>query len=349
MKLKRLAALLLVMVMALGLLTGCIGDIYEYALSIDGTDISSGLYLMAQFTAYSEARNKVEDSDNVLKERIEEQSATDWIRARAEELCRRYVAVQRLAREKKITLSSEGQQNAESLMQYWEYMEEMYTENGISKSTVQRYNNNGELANDLFKALYAEGGELYTPDEELKAEYAEKYAHIRFFSVPTAKLAAEGEEEATDMTAEVTEITDKLVTELKGGKTLEDVAKSGQPLVYSLLEREFDPETATDGISDSYTDLYPEDFETYSEEFLTELKNQAIGDFGSYNMGATIILYEKVEMFADDEAWETRRDTVIQSLKQEEFEDYLRSIYEGYAVNWVFGAKTHLRPGKIVY
>ncbi|MDL2294248.1 hypothetical protein LJC60_06410 [Ruminococcaceae bacterium OttesenSCG-928-D13] len=345
MKLKRIVALLLVCALLALTMTGCIGNFYENAGTIDGVEISSGLYLMAQFNAYFEARNLAQDADNVLKEKIEGEKASKWIQNRTEELLRRFVAILKISREKKISLSSEGQQNVESAMQYWDYMVDMYTENGVSEATVRRFNTNSELAGDIFDALYGEGGELQVSDADLKAEYTEKYAHIRFFSIPTSKL-----DPSTDMTTEVSALTDAMVARLYGGATLEDVVLDDVESVYTdVLERDVGSANTVESITSSYVNLYPENFETYSEDFLEELKNQSVGDFGSYNMGATIIVYEKIEMFADDEEFQNQRTTILTSLKSEAFEDYLSAAADAYQVKWALGARNYLRPSKIEY
>ncbi|MDL2220008.1 hypothetical protein LJC04_06770 [Ruminococcaceae bacterium OttesenSCG-928-O06] len=344
MKTKQLCALLLVAVMAFAL-TGCIGNLYENALTIDGTEISSGLYLMAQFTAYNEARSKVEDAEkDVLKQKIDGQSATAWIRERAEELCLKYVAVQRLCREKGITLSYEGQQSIEQMMQYWTYLEELYTENGISEGTLRRYATNEELSSQLFMALYGKDGELASPDSEMMAEYAESHAHIRYLIIPTTPLEGDA-----DVSGDVNAAVQDLLLLLQGGKTLEEVAVEDLPWVYDLMGRTYDVETAADSVTDSYIGYEQDNYETYTEEFLQELKAQSVGDYGLYAYSTTLLLYQKVTPFADAEEFDAMRGTVVSALKTDAYEEYLRSVYEAYPVNWVFGSRTYLSPGKIEY
>lgn len=363
MKLKKFAALLAAFALTLGL-TGCIGNFYPDAMTVDGTKISSGLYLMMQYNAYSEAENKidkpetaeedestVEEEDasepeevNVLKSTVEGQKASDWIAARTEELCRRYVLVERLCLEKGITLNEDGQSYLEQTMGYWEYLAEMYAENGINEDTFQRFLVNESLRDQLFQQMYGEDGELAPTDDEIKELYEAANARVRFISIPV-KMS---DEEQTDKTSEVEPLVDAMLEALKGGKTLEEVAQEQLGGVYELLEREFDPETVSDSISTSTIAYDQEDSDVYTPEFLNQLKEQAVGDYGSYNMGSTIMLYEKAVAFDSDEDFAERRATIISSLYSEDFDEYLASIYNNYTVTRPTGSQWYFRPSKIV-
>lgn len=343
MKLKKWMALLLCFVLMLGM-TGCIGHFYDdYALIIDDMEITPGLYMMALHTAYSSARQQVEDTEkDALKQSIDGQKVPDWMREQAEEELRTYVAVRKLCREKGITLDDQGNSSLQQMQQYWPYLKEMYAANGISLETYTRYYTYFELERQLFGALYAEGGELYVTDAELRREYANTHAHIRFLSIPVNSL-----NEELDVTDEVVAQVEALVPLLEGGKTLEEAAVEDLPAIYELLERDYDVSTAADGIGTSYIQYGQEDDQTYSPEFLATLEDQYIGDYGSYHMGSTILLYQKIVTFENDEAFTSMRGTVLDTLKYDEFNAYLKSIYDEYSIEWAFGAKWYFSPSKI--
>ncbi len=104
-RLKKWAALALALVMMLAL-SGCIGNFYKNAGTINGVEISSGLYLIAQYTAFSEARanDAVDDEQDLFSQTLDGKSTSDWISERTVELLRRYVAVRALCREKGLQL-----------------------------------------------------------------------------------------------------------------------------------------------------------------------------------------------------------------------------------------------------
>lgn len=80
MKIKKWAGLLLAGVIIITSMTGCLGNFYTKAMTIEGEEVPAGLYLMMQMVAYNEASGKVEDSEkDVLKQKIpvEEEEAED--------------------------------------------------------------------------------------------------------------------------------------------------------------------------------------------------------------------------------------------------------------------------------
>ena len=344
MRLKKTAALLLAGLFATLSMTGCVGNLYADVAKVDDTDISSGLYLAIQYDAYNRAKSFLEDSDkDVLKQKVEGQNASAWIRSETEKTMREYVCVRRLCREKGITLDETGSQRVQEMGQYWTYLEQIYKENGIAFVSLERFLTMTELKRQLMLNLYDEGGDLYVPDEQLKTEYAEAYAHIRSVSVPLNSL-----QDGVDVRDEVLAKMDGLLQKLNDGATLESVAEKNLPEVYEILGRDFDPETAADSIYDSYLDYTPDDFETYSEDFLYRLKQQKVGEYGYYNMGSIVILYEVIPTFETDSDFQARRDTVIQSLKTDEYDAYLKNLYDQYSVSWRLGARSYFSPGKIV-
>lgn len=343
MKLKRIFALLITGALVFGL-TGCLGNAYEDVAVIDGTKISSGLYLMAQYNAYNEAKYKegVDPEKNLWSQKVEGKNAVDWVRQRTEEILRRFVYVRRMCREKGITIDETSQQNLDQLNQYWPYLEDMYKQNGIAQTTAYRLMSTDELSRQLFEAMYAEGGELAVPDSELKTEYGEKFAHLQIISVPL-NSSVDGE----DVRDEVLAAVDGLLEQLRGGKTMEEIAGKDLAKVYEILQRPYDPETGADSIFDSHIAYQPANYDTYSEEFLASLKEQKVGDYGSYVMGATVMLYKVIPTFSDNEEFEATKATVLEQLKKDDYEEYIKGIYNAYNVEWTFGARAYFSPKKI--
>lgn len=363
---KKIIALLLACFMAIGL-TGCIGNFYEYALTVDGTEVSSGLYLLMQLNAIREAENKIDEERtkdkpapaddssassqpaeepeeiNVFKETIDGKNGKQWVQDRALEMVRRYVLVDRLCYEKEITLDEEASSYIQQTMQYWQYMEETYTANGISQETYLRYLANESLSQLLMFNLYAEDGDLAPTNKEIMDLYTEQNAHIRFISIP---VNTSGDAPA-DKTPDVEKFAAEMVKALEGGKTMEEVAKEMLPSIYKTLETDFDAEKSAEHVSTTFIKYDQPDSETYSQEFLAELQKQKVGSFGFTNMGSTVMVYEKIEVFENEESFTAMRNDVISSLYTEDFDKYLASIYDTFEVKFRFGAQWYLRPTKI--
>lgn len=339
---RKLLALLSVSVLALFVLAGC-GNFYSKVMTIDGIEISSGLYLYYQLNAYYEARATMEDSTaDVFREKIDGQSASSWIQAKAEENCRRHVAIQRLCAEHNVVLSEENRAALDEQLNYWSYMSYLYENNGIGEESFRLGAENEVMGKQLFETLYAVGGPLAPTEEEIKAAYTAQNAHLRYISVPLTKTDYSAYENPEEIVGKV----DEMLAELKGGATLEDVANGKLVGIYELLGRDFTGTTPDEVIYDSFFN-YEESDEYYTEEFLTGLKALSVGSFGTYRMETSIMLYEVIPAFESDEDYETRRPDIIVSLYTETHDDWLAEIYNAYPVSKVFGAQNYYSPKKI--
>ncbi len=192
--------------------------------------------------------------------------------------------------------------------------------------------------------MYKENSDLIVSDSELKKEYAEQNANIRYLMMPVSAM----DEKSTDYTEDVTKMAQDMQKELENGADFDAVAADGLEKVYTLLGREFDDESVQNSISSSYISYKPDTTETYSEKFLKTLKSQKVGEFGIYNMETILLLYEKQPVFESDEDFDEMRDTIIQSLYKTEFNDYLSDIYDKYDVKMAFGAERFFSAKKIV-
>ncbi|MFV0412362.1 MAG: hypothetical protein ACK5L3_03705 [Oscillospiraceae bacterium] len=362
MKLKKWAGLLLAGVMLFGL-TGCLGNFYTKVLTVEGEEISGGLYLMMQMIAYSEASGKVEDTTaDLLTQTIEDQTATEWIKSRTIELCKRIVAIEKICAEKGITLSEENAASVESDMGYWDSVKDYYEPNGIGKETLRRYVVSEYLSNQLFGTLYTNGGELAPTKEEVADYYSQNYAHLRLMLVYLTDLTTG---EAIPNEAEVRAAVDAMVAEMKDGKTIQAAAKEDLPKINALVDptataaeeaaatEEALPdetageETESDELITYYLSYTPDSSGTFTQEFLDGVKAQAIGDVGTYDMSGAIMVYQIIDTFETDAEYEEVRDSVVQEMEQDNYEEYLKGVYESYTVQKVPGAEWFYSPKKL--
>lgn len=343
---KRIAALLLCVAMLLTF-TSCLGNVYTHVVTVDGVEISAGMYLLMQMTAYSEAEGYMDEDDtDVLKIKIEGQSATSWIRQRTEEYLRRYIAVERMVKEYGVKMSSDTQSNLETTLSYWTYFETSYTANGVSYDTWRYQVENSYMDDELFNTLYGDDGALAHPVEESQQAYAESFAHVRYFTLPvTAAESTEEGVETPDVTAEAGAYVEQMLADLQAGKTFDELAAEDLESLYTLTNRTFDVTTASEYIYTSYIDY---NSEYYEDAWLEELKAAEIGTMGIYDGGTgNVMLYEKIAPFEDDAQWEAQKTTALNYLYTDEYDAWLADIYNAYDVSYVFGARWYYRPSKI--
>ncbi len=327
-------------------LSGCIGNFYENVGTVDGQEISSGLYLNLQYDAYNYGRTLVEDTEaDVFGQEVDGLSFNEWLSQETDTRLREYVAVERLSRENEVILSEEGYSYLEQMASYWEFSSEIYAENGISYDTMMRTLTNDLLKSELFLYFYGPEGELAPSDEEIRTAYDEQFGKIEYISLPYTTTGDPTEEKE----AEVMAVAEELQARLEAGETLEDVAESGVSQAYEITGREFTDASTEASVSSSYLEFEGDDDSAYyPQEFRSSLKDLENGTVGVHVMDSVILVYEKVPNFEDDETFEAERDNVVQSLYQDDFDTYLEDIYSAYPLDFSFGARSYFSPKKIV-
>lgn len=327
-----------------------LGHFFPVVMRVDDREIPSGLYLLKQLDAYYDAVNEAglttAAKKTVLSTRIDGKSASKWIQDTAEKYCMQYIAVQNLAKERKVNLTEQDITNInKAIDENWANAEEQYRANGIALNTWRIGMANDSLKLRLFENMFSGEGEFAPTDEEIQARYIEQNARIRRMSIPLTGP----ENTPYENPAEIEAMIEEMVAALNSGKDFEYVAeKMIQPL-YEKLGRDFDLDTVISGITTSAIS-YTDKSGVYSAEFLETLRGQNIGDAGSYtpDKSTSATLYQKVEAFGDDEEFQTQRATLLQQLYYADFEQKLAEEYASYNVNKTFGAQTFYRPSRIV-
>ncbi len=342
---KRWISLLVVAGLCVSL-SGCIGNLYENVGTVDGREISSGLYLNLQYDAYNMGSSLVEDVEgDPLKQEVDGVPFEEWLSAETEKKLKEYVAVEQLSAENEVILSEESRSYMEQIATYWDFSSEIYTENGISYDTMMRTVANDLLKDELFLYYYGPEGELAPSDDEIETAYDEQFGRIEYISLPFTTTGDPVEEKQADVMA----VAEEMQSRLEAGESMEEVAEYGVTEAYTITQRELTDTSATSAISASYLEYAPEeDDEYYPEEFRSALQEMEEGEYGIHTMDSVILVYSKVPNFEDEEMFEAERDNVVRSLYEDDFDAYMAEIYEPYPVEFALGARTYFNPGKIV-
>lgn len=180
----------------------------EVALTIEGTNITSALYLNALVDCDSEAKQRIDEEVAASKtEETEDTEETDYysktldglsfvdyVKEKTIERCKEFVFFQKLVDEGTIKLTDEEVNEAEnSAATYWSSYgyAYLYNVNGVSFETYKKAFTYTYYSNKYFNHLYAEGGEKEVPKKDIKDYMLDNYtlAHA---------LSANYEENATD-------------------------------------------------------------------------------------------------------------------------------------------------------
>ena len=189
----KLLALLCAAALAFGL-AGCVLSTPDTVGSIGNVEISSGLYLLAQYNAYQSAAKLAssdQDSTNVksfLKETIttdadsgETAAVSDYVAQNLE----LYAAVEARFDELGGQLTEAEEAQADSYAsQLMDQYGDTYKANGIGLETLQRFERILLKSTDLLDLVYGTNGETPVSDADLTSHLENQMYKLAYYSIP---------------------------------------------------------------------------------------------------------------------------------------------------------------------
>lgn len=194
---KKLIALVCALALAVGLV-GCSLSTPDSVGTIGEVDISSGLYLLAQFDAYQTAADLASDDQDAtkvssfLKATITVDDATgetavvsDYVAQKTLENLESYAAIETRFDELGGVLTPDEEMQADSYAsQLMEQNGDLYKANGIGLDTLKRFERILIKSNDLLEMCYGIDGETPVSDAELTSHLEDEMVYIRYVVVP---------------------------------------------------------------------------------------------------------------------------------------------------------------------
>ena len=350
----KIGSLLLAVVMALSAVfaTGCSMS-KEWSYKTSDKELAIGVYIYCLDLAYQQAQTKAKELDDYdgtndkwLDLEITDDDgntavARQWIKDDAQKKCLNFLAVEKGMKDEGASVDEATQQAAdEQAKTYWNvgqyanygYIMPMSKElepYGISYDSF-RYCTSQYSVNysALFAKLYGEGGSQEVSDSELEDYFIENYVDYSYIPVQLyeastdeageSKSVALSDEKIADYTAEL----EGYVKDINDGKSYDDVVSaytekhelSQSPAVDNTEQLE--NVSAGDQIKDALKELG---------------NNKAVTvKVGEGDSGMLYLVYKRnsADSAKDYLESETNRAGVLNTMKKDDFEDYLKKIVE---------------------
>lgn len=194
---KKLPALLCALALILSL-AGCVISTPDTVGTIGDMEITSGLYLLAQYNAYQSAANLAssdQDAANVksfLKETIttdpdsgETATVSDYIADQTQKNLELYAAVESRFDELGGQLTEAEESQADSYAsQLMDQYADAYKANGIGLETLKRFERILLKSNDLLELVYGQNGETPVSDADLTSHLETSMYELAYYTVP---------------------------------------------------------------------------------------------------------------------------------------------------------------------
>ena len=313
-------ALAVSMVLALA---GCNMSAPSTVGSIGGVEIPAGIYLMAQYNAYNTASGVADlatgetasDVKAVLKAECTGTIGDEEVTATGSEYVARlttrsleyYAAVEKEFTDRNGVLddaaTAEAANSADNL---WSSNGDLYTANGIAKSTVETYLLNTQKAKALLEMTYGADGSAPVTDDEYTAYVNDDCYYIEAVQFPLMDYSsytfADDDQKAAIMaTAEscLAELSETATAETASNSALYTAAMTYVPQAMSALGTDMD---ASQAVYYAASQLYtPDDLASYgSDEYnnLTDPLDEAgLNNWTVLDLGTTILVARRIDPF----------------------------------------------------
>ncbi len=350
-------------------LTACsCGNTTGTALTIDGTEIPAGVYICYQMDAMSKAQAALaeeqpdldmyaEDFD-IKAQTIEGVNAEEWIKNKAIELCRNYVAAEKTFEEYGLSLEAHEKDDVKnSVNSAWEdenmYAQyiygfdtigEYYESLGVGKSSYEKVQTLYYKQQAIFDHLYGEGGELEVPAEEINAKLLSDYALVLSFEVDPAYGKAQ---DYVDMLNNGTSFTaakqayDQAEAVAEAEEAKKEAEEAGEEYDGTLPEdvvvAEVEEATLKDVVN--VNDVTPS--ESYvkdvfamanGENKLITVSEDITGADGTTTTAISYYVVKKLDISADADVMKQYSETVLFNMKSGELEETLKAKGAAYSV-----------------
>ena len=194
---KKLPALFCALALILSL-AGCVISTPDTVGTIGDMEITSGLYLLAQYNAYQSAANLAssdQDAANVksfLKETIttdpdsgETATVSDYVADQTQKNLELYAAVESRFDELGGQLTEAEESQADSYAsQLMDQYADAYKANGIGLETLKRFERILLKSNDLLELVYGQNGESPVSDADLTSHLETSMYELAYYAIP---------------------------------------------------------------------------------------------------------------------------------------------------------------------
>lgn len=342
-------------VMMLLSITGCSIKTPATVGSIGGVDIPAGVYLLAQYNAYSTASSNAklatgETASNVsavLKAEctgtIGDQEVTEtgkeYVAALTQRSIEYYAAVESKFAELGGTLDDTATSEvATNLSSLWDSNGKVYQANGIGKSSLEAYLLNTKKATAIEQLLYGENGTQPVAESEYEDFIKNQCCYLDVMVLPlydSSSYVFASEEQS----AQIDGLADEAIAALSSVCTPETSSAEAYsylylaaaqyiPEVYQTLGvTSFDSSTAGNYVgSQLYT---PSTLTSYDDgaggNKLTDAVNAlANGEWGKVNLGTSILVFRKMDPLAENTVSDlVKTYSLLDELKSKDVQNML--------------------------
>lgn len=328
-------------------LAGCTISTPDTAGTVGGVEISSGLYLLAQYNAYQQAASYASEEQDTSKpssflqqtitptgddgEAAAEQTVSDYVAAETIRSLRYYAAVEarfdELGGVLSDTLAAQADSYAQQLMDQYG---DTYEANGIGLETLKLYQRSLAKASALLDLVYGPDGETPVSDAELTSHLNSAMVYGYYVTVPLynpSTFVFADDDQKAEMLSKAQSVVDAYGERMAAGgsdsyTSFRTALGAYLPDVYGVIDAEYDESSLS---SDLQSGLFTQsDFDSaFRAEAAAALKALGAGEAAAVQYSDyALILFLRADPL-EELGLDAVRESVLTDLKSDELTDAL--------------------------
>lgn len=351
---KRIAAILLVAVMALSL-TGC-GDT-SWIMKAGDLSVNSGLYIYYQTQGYVDAIYTLASEDityyyyymygySLVDEAYDDtQTIGDYMNSYAIDMCKQYVVVEHLFNELGLELSEDEKSYIKAQTNStWANSSADLEDIGISKSTLEMAITSSVKEELVFNAYYEVGGVAGTTEEIIEAYFEEEYARIKYMTFNFVESA----DDAIDATvkSEQLALAQSYLDRANAGEDFDDLIEEYNAYLISIAETEETEETAEDTLEETEDEVVEAEADEYENESIISIdgtspsekfvgyvfNNCKVNEYSIIQDDTNFYLVHRLDILEREDIYNENRLYLISEIYDSNYTSLINKTLAGYDI-----------------
>lgn len=351
---KRIAAILLVAVMALSL-TGC-GDT-SWIMKAGDLSVNSGLYIYYQTQGYVDAIYTLASEDityyyyymygySLVDEAYDDtQTIGDYMNSYAIDMCKQYVVVEHLFNELGLELSEDEKSYIKAQTNStWANSSADLEDIGISKSTLEMAITSSVKEELVFNAYYEVGGVAGTTEEIIEAYFEEEYARIKYMTFNFVESA----DDAIDATvkSEQLALAQSYLDRANAGEDFDDLIEEYNAYLESIAETEETEETAEDTLEETEDEVVEAEDDEYENESIISIdgtspsekfvgyvfNNCKVNEYSIIQDDTNFYLVHRLDILEREDIYNENRLYLISEIYDSNYTSLINKTLAGYDI-----------------
>ncbi|NLL92408.1 MAG: hypothetical protein GX222_08385 [Ruminococcaceae bacterium] len=352
---KKITVLIVILLIFSLSVSGCYNP--KTVMVIDDYEITAGTYLLLQLRSALDAAGRFPTGENIkllFDEEIDGVDFREWIKEETLRHLKDYVFIEREFENKGLTIDKTLMLTYEyGIQNDWKAYSGMYLNNGISYTSLYKLTENQVKRLQLFDSIYVdEGAEKKVGDDEIKEYFVKNYGYmdsirIRFTDEAGNPLPDEKKAEIIEWAKSTAEKINSEYPEDSETSEIESVFELY--LDYAYPDRTLNETEIQDLRDNMLSKSMPVSSSSanYEKALIDKFLDTEDNVVTAFEGSSSIYIFKRSPMLVSGDEYKNYSQEIIQIIRADEFEEYVKKGSENYIVDADEKAKNYYNIDKI--